>query len=121
MEGTPLPVTDADADARGFERVLTEWDSELFGVDVHLRTICRDGWLCTPYLPGSQHDGSEGELYSLADDPLQQANRWHDPALAATARRPARRPARSPAGGDRAAAAGGGTRLRRLRSRRRAR
>ena len=76
----PLPVDDADADARGFERVLTEWDSELFGVDVHLRTITRDGWVCTAYRPGTVHDGTEGELYDLADDPLQQVNRWDDPA-----------------------------------------
>ena len=83
MEGRPLPVSDTDADARGFERVLTEWDSQVFGVGVHLRTICRDGWVCTTYLPGTAHDGTEGELYSLADDPLQRANRWNDPALAA--------------------------------------
>ncbi|MFT3853528.1 MAG: sulfatase-like hydrolase/transferase [Ilumatobacteraceae bacterium] len=83
MEGQALPVSDGDADERGFERVLTEWDSELFGVGVHLRTICRDGWVCTTYLPGSEHDGTEGELYSLADDPLQQVNRWDDPSLAA--------------------------------------
>lgn len=82
MEGAALPVDDADATARGFERVLTEWDSELFGVDVHLRTITRDGWVCTTYRPGTVHDGSEGELYSLADDPLQRVNRWADPALA---------------------------------------
>ena len=78
-----LPVDDADADARGFERVLTEWDSELFGVGVHLRTITRDGWVCTTYQPGYSHDGTEGELYDLADDPLQQVNRWDDPALRA--------------------------------------
>jgi arylsulfatase A-like enzyme len=83
MEGKPLPVDEADAAARGFERVLTEWDSNLFGVDVHLRSIYRDGWLCTAYLPGYSHDGTEGELYSLADDPLQQVNRWDDPACAA--------------------------------------
>lgn len=82
MEGAALPVDDADAAARGLERVLTEWDSELFGVDVHLRTITRDGWVCTTYRPGTVHDGSEGELYSLADDPLQRVNRWADPALA---------------------------------------
>jgi hypothetical protein len=28
------------------------------------------------------HDGTEGELYNLADDPLQQHNRWDDPACA---------------------------------------
>lgn len=82
MEGRPLPVDDADADARGFERVLTEWDSVLFGVSVHLRSITRDGWVCTTYQPGHAHDGTEGELYDLADDPLQRANRWGDPACA---------------------------------------
>ncbi|HAP77054.1 MAG TPA: sulfatase, partial [Acidimicrobiaceae bacterium] len=48
-----------------------------------VRTITRDGWVCTAYLPGYTHDGTEGELYSLADDPLQQTNRWDDPACAA--------------------------------------
>ena len=81
MEGKPLPVNDADADARGVERVLTEWDSELFGVAVHLRTITRDGWVCTTYMPGFAHDGSEGELYNMSDDPLQRVNRWDDPSL----------------------------------------
>jgi hypothetical protein len=28
------------------------------------------------------HDGSEGELYVLGDDPLQRVNRFDDPALA---------------------------------------
>ena len=83
MEGKPLPVDDLDADTRGFERVLTEWDSELFGVGVHLRTLTRDGFVCTTYLPGTSHDGTEGELYDLNDDPLQRVNRWDDPAMAA--------------------------------------
>ena len=74
MQGQRLPVDDRDAAARGFGQVLTEWDSEIFGVDVHLRTITRDGWVCTMYRPGSVHDGSEGELYSLEEDPLQQEN-----------------------------------------------
>ena len=60
--------------------MLTEWDSELFGVGVHLRTITRAGWVLTRYLPGTVHDGSEGELYDLVDDPLQRTNRWDDPA-----------------------------------------
>jgi arylsulfatase A-like enzyme len=83
MQGRPLPVDDDDATAHGFERVLTEWDSELFGVDVHLRTITRDGWVCTTYGPGYAHDGTEGELYDLAEDPLQRRNRWDDPVCAA--------------------------------------
>jgi len=86
MEGKPLPVDDTDADGRGFERVLTEWDSELFGVSVHLRTITRAGVVCTTYQPGTSHDGSEGELYDLVDDPLQRMNRWDDPAYAALRR-----------------------------------
>ena len=82
MQGASLPVDDEDARRRGFERVLTQWDSELSGVGVHLRTITRDGWVCTVYRPGAVHDGTEGELYDLADDPLQQTNRWGDPAVA---------------------------------------
>jgi arylsulfatase A-like enzyme len=81
MEGRPLPVDEVDAERRGFERVLTEWDSELFGVGVHLRTLTRDGWVCTAYQPGHSHDGTEGELYDLAEDPLQRVNRWDDPSM----------------------------------------
>ncbi len=80
-EGPRLPTSNDDADALGHERVLTEWDSSLFGKIVHLRTICRDGWVATTCLPGSKHDGTEGELYSLTDDPLQRVNRWDDPAV----------------------------------------
>lgn len=81
MQGKPLPADDRDAESRRFERVLTQWDSELFGVDVHLRTVTRDDWVCTAYLPGTSHDGSEGELYNLAEDPRQRVNRWDDRAL----------------------------------------
>jgi arylsulfatase A-like enzyme len=81
VEAPRLPVSDQDAAALGHERVLTEWDSVVFGKIVKLRTICRDGWVCTTYLPGTVHDGSEGELYSLADDPLQHVNRWDDPPV----------------------------------------
>jgi arylsulfatase A-like enzyme len=80
VQGTSLPVADTEG---GPERVLTAWDSELFGVGVHLRTVTRDGWVCTACLPGTVHDGSEGELYDLAEDPLQQVNRWDDPACKA--------------------------------------
>ncbi len=78
MEGKVLPFDDDDAAARGHERVLTEWDSEHTAGGVSLRSICRDGWLCTNYGPGVLHDGTEGELYSLVDDPLQHTNRWDD-------------------------------------------
>jgi hypothetical protein len=52
-------------------------------VAVHLRTITRDRWVCTTYGPGTVHDGTEGELYDLSDDPLQQVNRWDDPSVRA--------------------------------------
>ncbi|MBI2709130.1 MAG: sulfatase-like hydrolase/transferase [Actinobacteria bacterium] len=81
VEAPALPLSDGDG--RAPERVLTEWDSELFGVGVHLRTVTRDGWVCTAYAPGTVHDGTEGELYDLADDPLQRANRWDDAACRA--------------------------------------
>ena len=83
LQATALPADDEDAAARKKARVLTEWDSELWGVGVHLRTITRDGWVCTAYRPGFVHDGTEGELYELGADPLQQDNRWDDSAVAA--------------------------------------
>jgi hypothetical protein len=43
--------------------------------------MMRDRWVCTAYLPGTSHDGTEGELYDLVDDPLQRHNRWDDPAM----------------------------------------
>ncbi len=84
VEGPPLPVDDADAAARGFTGTFTEWDSALFGVDVHVRSLLTGEYLYTEYRPGSMHDGSEGELYLLADDPLQRTNRFADRSLAST-------------------------------------
>lgn len=80
MEGRVLPASDESAGSN--RRVLTEWDSALFGVRMALRTIARDGWVATTYLPGTVHDGTEGELYNSNDDPLQRDNRWNDPAVA---------------------------------------
>jgi arylsulfatase A-like enzyme len=80
LQGRRLPLDDLDAESRGFDQVFTEWDSELFGVAVHLRTVFRDGLLCTAYARGTVHDGSEGELYSTHEDPGQEVNRWDDPA-----------------------------------------
>jgi arylsulfatase A-like enzyme len=103
MEGTPLP---AAADDRR-ERVLTTFDSQFAAVGMHLRTIYRDGYLCTAYGPRTRdqggrfrlywavwgrgshvptYDGSEGELYDLANDPHQRHNLWDDPSRRALKR-----------------------------------
>jgi arylsulfatase A-like enzyme len=78
MEGAPLPT----APGSGRERVITEWDSQFPHIDMHLRTIYRDGWVCTVYEPGRLYAGTEGELYDLREDPLQWRNLWRDPAHA---------------------------------------
>lgn len=82
-EAPRLPIDDVEASGLGHERVITEWDSVLFGTRVHLRTITRDNWVCTTYRQGTVHDGTEGELYSLTDDPMQRVNLWNDPRHAA--------------------------------------
>jgi arylsulfatase A-like enzyme len=80
VEGAALPQSDEEARSRSFDATFTEWDSALFGVDVHVRTIVTRDYLYSEYLPGTMHDGSEGELYDLSDDPLQRLNRFDDPS-----------------------------------------
>jgi arylsulfatase A-like enzyme len=96
MEGRPLPT----APGSDRERVITSFDSQFAAVGMHLRTIYRDGWLCTVYLPRTHdrggrfrfywsvwgrgtevpdYDGSEGELYDVRADPWQWRNLWNDP------------------------------------------
>lgn len=82
VEGPVLPMSDDDGGV-SFESTVTEWDSALFGVDVHVRTAVTSEYLYTEYGPGAMHDGTEGELYDLREDPLQRVNRFEDPALAA--------------------------------------
>ena len=102
--------TAADRPGSGRERVLCEWDSQFPGYGMHLRSIYRDGWLCTAYEPSTvgepngleeffaatgmfgggigpvssvAYDGTEGELYDVEGDPHQWENRWDDPACKA--------------------------------------
>ena len=76
VQGKALPKTDGT----GRERVITEWDSQFPTEDLHLRSMYRDGWVVTTYQAGGGYDGTEGELYNLAEDPHQWQNRWDDPA-----------------------------------------
>jgi arylsulfatase A-like enzyme len=101
IEGIPLPT----APGSGRERVLTEWDGQFKQLGMHLRTIYRDGFVCTVYepsttehgwdlarlyrtmgvdlpMPDVHYDGSEGELYDLRHDPLQWRNLWNDAGYA---------------------------------------
>lgn len=82
VERGRLPLSAEEARA-GRDATITEWDSALFGVDVHVRTVVTRDHLYTEYRPGYVHDGTEAELYVLGDDPLQRVNRANDPALAA--------------------------------------
>ena len=61
MQGRPLPVGDGSP---GRERALCEWDSQFPGYGMHLRSIVRDGWLCTVYEPSTagQPNGLERAL-----------------------------------------------------------
>lgn len=99
MEGRCLP-THLD-ETPGRERVLTTFDSQFAAVGMHLRTIYRDGWLCTVYEASTvdrgghfpfywrvwgrgstlpRYTGNEGELYDVRSDPHQWENRWADPS-----------------------------------------
>ncbi len=81
MEGIPLPRSQSEAESQGREHVLTEWDSvHPNGSEVHMQSIYQEQFLCTRYEAGTCHEGSEGELYDLFEDPQQSVNRWEDPA-----------------------------------------
>jgi len=75
-QGSELPTEPGS----GRERVITEWDSQFDQIGMKLRSIYRDGWVCTAYEAGPLYEGTEGELYDLAEDPLQWRNLWDEPA-----------------------------------------
>lgn len=100
MDGAPLPTSDGSLEAKRCERIITTFDSNFAAVGMHLRTIYRDGYVCTTYEPSDseggdfplywrlwrrgstvpRYDGTEGELYACDEDPHQQQNLWSDPA-----------------------------------------
>lgn len=83
MQGQTLPQDEATARSQKRDRVFTEWDSVYTdGTEVSLRTLYKDGYIITAYNKSNIYDGTEGELYNLADDPNQWVNLWEDPAYA---------------------------------------
>ena len=78
----------------GRERVVTEWDSQFEHIGMKLRTITRDGWVCTAYEPGPMYEGTEGELYDLVRGPPPVAQSVGRPRSPFDPRRPDRRPVR---------------------------
>ena len=79
MQGAPLPTIATDVTR---ERVYTEWIDTYDDNEIVMRTMVRDDYLITQYEATNRYDGSEGELYSLADDPYQWRNLWNDPSAA---------------------------------------
>jgi len=80
MQGAPLPT---DAETTGRAGTTTEWIDEWDGNAATLRTFVEGGrYVVTEYGATNVYDGTEGELYDLADDPHQWRNLWDDPARA---------------------------------------
>lgn len=78
MQGAVLPVSPEGAAGR--ERTITEWQDSFAGNDITMRTLYRDGHICTVYEKTNYYDGGNvGELYDLAEDPWQWRNLWDEP------------------------------------------
>ena len=96
MQGKPLPTSNDGSR----QRAICEWDSQFPDYGMHFRSIYRDGVLLTKYERSTigqpngletrfpfyagfktdiRYDGTEGELYDLANDPHQFVNLWSDP------------------------------------------
>lgn len=82
MQGSVLPLTDDGSR----QRVITEWDGGYNGYSIHLRSLYRDGYVLTACEKSNVHEGTEGELYDLREDPRQWHNLWDDPKYASVKR-----------------------------------
>ena len=88
MQGRALPQADGE---RGRERVLCEWDSQFPGYGMHLRSVYRDGWLCTVYEPSTagQPNGLEEAWGEAVLTPCPVVYEQPRPVPAASASPPA--------------------------------
>lgn len=76
MQGTTLPTLPG---ASGRDRAITEWVDSYDGHDIAMKSMVQGNYLVTAYEPTNRYDGTEGELYSLTEDPHQWRNLWDDP------------------------------------------
>ena len=80
MQGRPLPL---GAGTPERQNTTTEWIDTWDGNTVILRTLVQEGrYVITEYGATNIYDGSEGELYDLAEDPRQWRNLWDEPTHA---------------------------------------
>jgi arylsulfatase A-like enzyme len=70
MQGSPLPTVARS----GRQRVLCEWDSQFPGYGMHMRSIYRDGWLCTAYERSTrgEENGLEAFFESMPEQIAQR-------------------------------------------------
>lgn len=78
FQGAPLPRSAGSL----HQRAITTWDDQPGDHAIRMATITRARYVCTRYDRSGYYSGDEGELYDLENDPLQQVNRWDDPACA---------------------------------------
>ena len=82
MQGAALPVDDAD-DAAAPSACSPSGTASCSASTCTCARSPATAGCAPPTAPGTVHDGTEGELYDLVDDPLQQHNRWDDPSRSA--------------------------------------
>ena len=80
MDGSPLPKSQAEADAQSREMVFTQFEGYTPECGIIMDGMFADGKKCVQYLPTFTYEGTEGELYDLEEDPTERVNLWDDPA-----------------------------------------
>lgn len=82
MDGTPLPVSDEAGDTQGREYSFTQYQSHTPDASIIMDSMFANDIKCVIYERSKTHDGTEGELYNLKDDPGELVNLWDDPKYA---------------------------------------
>ena len=82
MQGTPLPVSNADGDAQGREYTFTQYESHTPDASIVMNSMFANGIKCVVYERTKTYEGTEGELYDLNEDPGELINLWDNPSYA---------------------------------------